>query len=93
MCADRPGVGTDIAEYLSCKQYRIEGGVTMATDNYRVSVNTKDQPFRFFITGGSVSRATVTLLAKDLDVARNMATALFPGAEISEHEVPYANRH
>ena len=65
----------------------------MDTGNHRVSINQAEHPFKFFIRDGSLIRATVTILAKDLGIARNMANALFPGAEISEHEVPYANRH
>jgi len=65
----------------------------MDTGNYRVSVNQADHPFKFFIRDGSLTRATVTILAKDLRVARNMVNALFPGADLSENEVPHADRH
>ena len=65
----------------------------MDTDNYRVSGHQADHPFKFFIRDGSLIRATVTILAKDLRVARNMGNALFPGADLSESEVPHADRH
>jgi hypothetical protein len=63
------------------------------TRNYRVSVPQIDKAFKFLVTGGSVTLATVTILAKDLDVARNMANALFPGSDLSENEVLYDDRH
>ena len=65
----------------------------MDTGNYRVSGYQDEQSFKFFITGGSVTRATVTILAKNLDVARNMANALFPGSDLSEHDVQHDDRH
>jgi len=58
----------------------------MDTGNYMVSVNQDNHPFKFFIRDGSLTRATVTILAKDLRVARNMANALFPGSDLSEGE-------
>jgi len=65
----------------------------MNTSHHRASGQQGNRSFKFFITGGSVSRATATILAKDLDIARNMANALFPGADISEHELGHADRH
>ena len=65
----------------------------MDTGNYRVSGHQDEQSFKFFITGGSVTRATVTILAKNLDIARNMVNALFPGSDLSEHGEPHADRH
>lgn len=65
----------------------------MATGNYRVSVHQPDQSFKFFVRDGSVTRATVTILAKDPGVARNMASALFPGSDLSESEVQHDDRH
>jgi len=65
----------------------------MDTDNYRVSVHQADHPFKFFIRDGSLIRATVTILAKDLGIARNMANALFPGKELTEHELDHADRY
>jgi hypothetical protein len=65
----------------------------MDTGNYSVSINQADHPYKFFIRDGSLTRATVTILAKNPRVARNMANALFPGADLSESEVPHADRH
>jgi hypothetical protein len=65
----------------------------MDTNNHRASAQPGEQAFKFFITGGSVTRATVTILAKNLDIARNRANALFPGSDLSENEVPHADRH
>ena len=65
----------------------------METGNHRVSINQAEHPFKFFIRDGSLVRATVTILAKDLGIARNMANALFPGEELTEHELDHADRH
>ena len=65
----------------------------MDTANNRVLVKQADHPYKFFIRDGSLTRATVTILAQDPRVARNMVKALFPGADLSESEVPHADRH
>jgi len=65
----------------------------MDTGNYRVSINQADHPYKFFIRDGSLTRATVTILAKNPRVARNMANALFPGADLSESEGQHEDRH
>lgn len=65
----------------------------MNTDNNHPTGHQARQPFEFLVTGGSVTRATVTLLAMDRDVARNMANALFPGSDLCENGRPHANHH
>ena len=52
-----------------------------------------NQVFRFLIKGNSVTRATVTILAEDSDVAWNRLHALFPGSDHSETEMQYQHRH
>jgi hypothetical protein len=64
----------------------------MGTNNYSASAQPGNQAFKFFITGGSVTRATVTINAKDLDIARNEAYALFPGSDLSENEEQHADQ-
>ena len=63
----------------------------MNTDNNNSSGQQARQSFEFLVTGGSVTRATVTLFAIDRAVARNMANALFPGSDLCENGRPRAN--
>jgi len=60
----------------------------MNTDNSNPTGQHTRQSFEFLVTGGSVTCATVTLLAMDRNVARNMANALFPGSNLCEDERP-----
>jgi hypothetical protein len=51
------------------------------------------QVFTFCIKGDSVTRATVTIHARDLDVAWSRLRALFPDADLNETVVQPADRH
>jgi hypothetical protein len=51
------------------------------------------QVYTFFIKGDSVTRATVTIHARDLDVAWSRLRALFPDADFNETVVNPADRH
>lgn len=59
--------------------------------NHSASAHRTDQVFKFFIRGDSVTRATVTILAEDVDVAWNRLHALFPGSDLSDTEVQHAD--
>ena len=59
----------------------------MHTSNSNVSRHNSEQVFTFFIRRESVTRATVTIFAEDLDVAWNRVRALFPGSDLSDTEV------
>lgn len=48
-----------------------------------------NQVFRFFIRGGEVTRATVTIYATDIDVAWNRLHILFPGSDAGDIEAEY----
>jgi hypothetical protein len=65
----------------------------MSISNNRVSAHWKDQAFKFLIRRDSVTKATVTLHAEDLDVAWIQLHALFPGSDLSDTEVQHAGRH
>ena len=54
------------------------------------SAHGTDQVFKFLIRGDSVTRATVTILAEDVDVAWNRLHTLFPGSDLSDTEVQHA---
>ena len=58
--------------------------------NDSASAHGIDQVFKFFIRGDSVTRATVTILAEDVDVAWNRLHTLFPGSDLSDTEVQHA---
>ena len=51
-----------------------------------------ERTFRFLVRGGSVTRATLTLRAEDIEVAWARMHALFPGADLSETEVELPGR-
>ena len=51
------------------------------------------QVFTFLIKGDSVTRATVTIHARDLDVAWIRLRALFPDADFNETVVQPVDRH
>ena len=59
----------------------------MHVSNHEVSAQRADQVFEFSIKGDSVTRATVTIFAEDLDAAWNRVRALFPGSDLSDTEV------
>jgi hypothetical protein len=65
----------------------------MNTGNYTTYADKTDQVFKFFIRSGSVTRATVTILAKDIDVAWIRVNALFPGSDLSDTDVWHSGRH
>lgn len=58
-----------------------------------ISNYSTEQVFTFFIKGDSVTRATATIHAKDLDVAWKRVHALFPGMDLSDTEVQHAGHH
>ncbi len=59
----------------------------MHTSNSNVSRHNTEQIFTFFIRRESVTRATVTIFAEDLNVAWKRVRALFPGSDLSDTEV------
>ena len=65
----------------------------MYTSNRTLSAHRADQIFTFFIKDDSVTRATVTLYAGDLDVAWSRIHALFPDSDLSDTEVQHRGRH
>lgn len=65
----------------------------MNTGECRTDEDRNDQVFRFFIEGGSVTRATVTILAQDLEIALRRVHALFPGSDHREIEARTAGHH
>ena len=65
----------------------------MNTGERRTDAGSNDQEFWFFIEGGSVTRATVTILAQDLEIALRRVHALFPGSDHSEIEPRTAGHH
>lgn len=65
----------------------------MNTSNHALSTPGAEQVFKFFIRGDSVPRATVTILARDIDVAWGRIQALFPGSDLSDTEVQHRGRH
>jgi hypothetical protein len=68
-------------------------GTAMNTRNHSIEGQRGKQVFRFLIKGNSVTRATVTILAEDSDVAWNRLHALFPGSDHSETEMQYQHWH
>lgn len=83
----------DVALFISHGQYWTGEVTEMNTGNHRTYADKTDQVFKFFIKSGSVTRATVTILAEDIDVAWNRVNALFPGSDLSETDVQHADRH
>ena len=67
----------------------------LVTPNPRQSLPAGNarQVFTFFIKGDSVTRATVTIHARDLDVAWSRLRALFPDADFNDTVVQPADRH
>ena len=65
----------------------------MYTSNRTLSAHRAEQIFTFLIKDDSVTRATVTLYAGDLDVAWNRVHALFPDSDLSDTEVQHRGRH
>ena len=65
----------------------------MHTRNHSITAQGTSQVFRFLIKGNSVTRATVTILAEDSDMAWSRLHALFPGSDHSETEMQYQHRH
>ena len=65
----------------------------MHTRNHSIAAQGSNQVFRFLIKGNSVTRATVTILAEDSDVAWSRLLALFPGSDHSETEMQHQHRH
>jgi hypothetical protein len=64
-------------------------GIEMHTSNRSIAAQGTDLVFRFLIKGNSVTRATVTILAEDSDVAWSRLHALFPESDHSETEMQY----
>ena len=52
-----------------------------------------DQMFMFSIKHDSVTRARVTILAKNLEIALVRIHALFPGSDLTELEAHPVDRH
>jgi hypothetical protein len=67
--------------------------IEMHTRNHSTAAQGTNQVFRFLIKGNSVTRATVTILAEDSDMAWNRLYALFPGSDHSETEMQYQHHH
>jgi len=65
----------------------------MNTGKHQTGAFSDDQVFRFLIKGGSVPRATVTILAEDMEIALRRVHALFPGSDHSEIEPQPAERY
>ena len=65
----------------------------MHSRNHSIAGQDTNQVFRFLIKGNSVTRATVTILAEDSDVAWSRLHALFPGSDHTETEMQHQNRH
>ena len=65
----------------------------MHTRNHSIAAQGTDLVFRFLIKGNSVTRATVTILAEDSDMAWSRLHALFPGSDHSETEMQYQQQH
>ena len=59
----------------------------------KASAHWNDRAFKFLIRRNSVTRATVTIHAEDLDGAWIQLHALFPGSDLSDTEVQHAGRH
>ena len=53
----------------------------------RASVHKTDQAFKFYIRGDSITRATVTIHARNIDDAWNRLHILFPESDISDIDV------
>ena len=69
--------------------------LNLVTSNQRhaLPAGNARQVYTFFIKGDSVTRATVTIHARDLDVAWSRLRALFPDADFNETVVNPADRH
>jgi hypothetical protein len=65
----------------------------MQSCNRTTAGHRDDRVFRFLIKGNSVTRAMVTILAKDSDVAWSRLHALFPESDHSETEIQDQHRH
>lgn len=63
------------------------------TTRHGLAAGSARQVFTFFIKGDSVTRATVTIHARDLDVAWIRLRALFPDADLNETVVQSDDRH
>ena len=63
----------------------------MQISNHSVSKPRDEQVFMFSITSDSVTRATATIYAKDLDIAWRRIHCLFPGLDLGDIEVQQAD--
>ena len=54
-------------------------------------ITHRNQVFRFSIMRGPVTRTTITILAKDIAIARSRLQSLLPGKDLSEAVVEHVN--
>ena len=64
----------------------------MGISNSSLSATRNEQVFRFVIRDATMTRATVTIHAEDLDVALNRLHVLFPESDLSDTLVDHAGQ-